>query len=131
MSEQVTSQVTMGDRVRERPDLVVAATQAADYLSSCIRGVPPPERIRWEITPSDPTNIELAMSDSPTFETAVSRRIPITSLRDPAQRNIWIQRVWGDLLDERSRASRARLDELMRQYAREYNDALELASPDA
>jgi hypothetical protein len=131
MSEQVTTRVLIGERLRERPELADAATQTADYLRSRIRGVPPPAEIRWEWTPTDPTTIELSMSDSPTFDDAVSGHILVTRFGDPAQRRMFILDVWQDLLDVRLRTIRARLDAKMREYAREYYDSPELATPDA
>jgi hypothetical protein len=114
------TRIEIDDRIREKPELAKAASEASTYLLGEIKRVPPPAVIHWQFAPFDESTIELWMSDTPDGKGFVAKRVfPLQHMTDPVTRDIWALRVCGALFAQRSRVIQARIDQKFRDMERD------------
>ncbi|MBP3956125.1 hypothetical protein J8F10_12610 [Gemmata sp. G18] len=116
MVASVEPRVEIDDRIREQPELLDAVAQATDYLRHHLGGVAVPALIRWSVSPGDEARIVLTISDATdSAGPAAARAISAQHLAgDPYRRDVLTLNVFSDLLGERSKKNRARINELVR-----------------
>jgi hypothetical protein len=116
------------DGLKRQPGLGSAIDQAVHFLESRVRAANLHDMadvtIRWSSLPPDPTTGRKALSvtlsltpdDGRLHQTRV---IPTRDLFDPVNRDIWMLRIWGDLLSAVSAVNleriRREIDELEAQ----------------
>lgn len=127
MNATETTRVEIDDRIREKPELLRAVTDATDYLRGEIESVMPPATIRWQQVGTDGKLLQITLSDWPeTSNHTVQRNYWTRWIQDPVNQKICVLKIWGELLGKRSDANLARIkaqiSELMTQSHEEEID---------
>jgi hypothetical protein len=126
MTTATARQLEVDDYLRNRTELLVATEEAIEHLDGRIHGVPGPTAIRWRYIAAAEPLIELSMCDAADWSGYVARlKFPLRHLSDPVSRTLLVSQVFDDLISERSKKTRARVDDLWRSYIREYGEALD------
>jgi hypothetical protein len=119
--------IEIDDSIREQPGLLDAVGQASSYLESRVRAAGFPDlddmRLSWTRLPTDGGRVEVAFAVWWRFDDAhqgvsPTRLIPPKDLFDPVKRNIWMWRLWGDVLEQVSRLQLRHIEEQISELER-------------
>ncbi|MBA4064557.1 MAG: hypothetical protein C0501_12765 [Isosphaera sp.] len=115
MTATATTRVEIDDAIRANPGMLRAADEATAHVLKLVGNLTPIGVIRWRVAPHDPEFIELRMIETPELGGAVATHtFPARYLNDPVSRDTAARRPFGDLLEKRSAANMARIDQLIR-----------------
>jgi hypothetical protein len=115
--------VEIDDRIRQRPDVFAAVTDATAYLEAQATDVPPPAAIGWRFADAAGQLIQITVSDSaPPGHHTVRHNFWTRWILDPTNRKICVLRMWSELLAERSDQNIARINRLIVRLREEEGD---------
>lgn len=121
MSVATGPQVEIDDRIRQRPDLLAAASDATEYLLEQAEVlVPPPGVVRWQFADREGASVEIALADAGEADAPFARRNFLTRrILDPVSRRMCVLQAWSALLSNRSDLQMRRINEHISQLEEE------------